>query len=150
MRDLKLVRSRLLQKIFEQTQAGSLPLDDAVRRLEAGEHLLTVARSLELIDEESEAHFRDHWFAPGGYLGDRDVEGILRAAFIQALRMASSLHVPIAGFWLSGAEELAAPVLPSPSQVTLLVLTPTFPGLREEGPSTLFGVETEIGIHFKG
>jgi hypothetical protein len=152
MSELKLVRSRLLQKIFEQTKSGGFPVAEARTRLEAGEDLLTVARGYDLIDEQSESHFRADWFTKGGYWGERDVDGVIRRGFIEALGMAETLNAPIAGYWLSGAEDLAVPVLPSPVQVTLLVLTPPFPRPLEEGRSNLFQFEVELampGIHNK-
>jgi hypothetical protein len=152
MSDLKLVRSRVLQRIYKRTHEGSLPLEEACRRMEEGEDLLTLACSLDLIDEEQEAHFRQHWFGRGGYFGGYEVEPILRTAFIQSARMAHALRVPIAGFWLSGVGTFVAPVLPSPLLITLLVLTPAIPDLREDRPSFLFGTGTEVeipGIYFK-
>ena len=66
----------------------------------------------------------------------------------------AGINVPIAGFWLSGADQLAVPVLPSPTQVTLLVLTPPFPrNLSGDRVSELFSFEVEFeapGIHAKG
>ena len=134
MSDLKLVHSRFLDKLFAATESREFPNAAVRQRLEQSHDILEVARELDLIDAASQEHFQRDWFASDGYWSDCGVEVLLRKALIDALQMSESLGVPIRGYWLSGAGEFAVPILPSPVQVTMLVMTPEFRNLRA-GPA---------------
>jgi len=133
MPNLTLWRSLFLERLHEASRhAEKYPLDEILARLEGGENICDVASDAGLVpDADEDEHLRRDWYGYGEPDGrsrfwpDWDVEGITREAYIRALRCMLELKVPVTGYWISGIDEFAVPILPSPSQITMVMLTPT-------------------------
>jgi hypothetical protein len=132
MSRLTIRRAGYMDRLSAASQERSrLPLREIIGRLRGGENLCDLARSFGLLtDRDEEMHLRRDWYGEGEpddrsrWWPDFNVEGIVRAGYLQALGLVESLDLPLAAYWLTGHPDFVAVVLPSRYQVTFTLLTP--------------------------
>lgn len=100
-------------------------------------------------------HLNDHWFndGPTGYWPHNGAKAeIVRNGYIKALELAKTTQLPVAILWVCAGNCFQVAIARTPSQITLLMLTPDVPNAVPQPATTeiddawIIGTEHDIDM----
>lgn len=91
--------------------------------------LWEAARARDVVEESDESHVKNDWFGSNWWPNVPLKQEVLRSAYVKAVQLAlSGVPRPVVSLWICGAEDtFEAAVMDSPSQITVVLITPPHP-----------------------
>jgi hypothetical protein len=121
-------------------------LDAILRELRSPAKLVDLAKKFRLLsDPDEERHLREDWYGETGrpWWPGFPVEAIVRQGYIEMIELVKRRDLPVDALWVTGQSEFRISLTSSPSQITMLFLTPPCPESLVAEDTTLLAIERD-------